>query len=195
MSSSRSMPQNTAMAQQDAALTPNQDELYGQAVEQFGPSVARLAAAYEANRTHREDLLQEIHLALWRSFATFNNHCSLRTWVYRVANNTAATHVLRHKRARLSQLVSLEDLPAIPDDFDSAQQLDESAVLDRLGVLIRRLKSIDRDVLIMYLEGMEAADIADVVGISKSNVAQRVHRTKKLLQGYFLAGGDHGHSQ
>jgi RNA polymerase sigma-70 factor, ECF subfamily len=195
MSVIRPMPLNDAIPQRDAVLPSNQDELYGQAVAQFGPAVARLAAAYEANRTHREDLLQEIHLALWRSFATFNNQCSLRTWVYRVAHNTAATHVLRHKRARRSQLVSLEELSAMPDEFESAQLLDESAVLDRLGILMRRLKTIDRDVLLMYLEGMEAADIAAVVGISTSNVAQKVHRTKKFLQSHFLEGGKHGHSQ
>ena len=182
------------MEQRDIALTRNPDDLYGQAVEQFGQSLTRLAAAYEADQSHRQDLLQEIHLALWRSFAGFNNQCSLRTWVYRVAQNTAATHVRQHKRVRLSQLVSLEELSEIPDEFDSVKQLNESIVLDRIGVLLRRLKSIDRDVLLMYLEGMEAAEIADIVGISASNVAQKVHRTKKFLQNYFLAGGDHGHS-
>ena len=189
------MPLNDAIPERDAVLTRNQDELYGQAIEQFGPAVARLAAAYEANRTHREDLLQEIHLALWRSFATFNNQCSLRTWVYRVAHNTAATHVLRHKRARLSQLVSLEELSAMPDEFEGAQLLDDSAVLERLTALMQRLKPVDRDVLLMYLEGMEAADIAAVVGISTNNVAQKVHRTKKFLKSHFLEGGNHGHSQ
>lgn len=189
------MPQNAAIPQRDAVLLRNQDELYGEAVAQFGPAVARLAAACEADRTHREDLLQEIHLALWRSFATFNNQCSLRTWVYRVAHNTAATHVLRHKRARRSQLVSLEELSAMPDEFESTQLLDDSAMLDRLGILMRRLKAIDRDVLLMYLEGMEAAEIAVVVGISTSNVAQKVHRTKKFLRSHFLEGGIHGHSQ
>jgi RNA polymerase sigma-70 factor (ECF subfamily) len=78
MSASRPIPHNGDIAQQDAVLTQNRDELYGHAVAQFGPSMARLAIAYEANRSHREDLLQEIHLALWRSLATFDNRCSRR---------------------------------------------------------------------------------------------------------------------
>ena len=58
------------------------------AIAEFGSSLARLAAAYELDRAQQQDLLQEIHLAWWRSFATFRNRCSLRTWVHRVAHNT-----------------------------------------------------------------------------------------------------------
>ena len=76
---------------QDAAH--NQDETYAKVATEFGPSMARLAAAYEADPARQEDLLQDIHLALWRSFASFAHQCSLRTWVYRVAHNTAASHV------------------------------------------------------------------------------------------------------
>ncbi len=168
-----------------------QDEIYSKVATEFGPSMARLAAAYEADRTHQEDLLQDIQLALWRSFATFANQCSLRTWVYRVAHNTAATHVRRQRRVRLSQSVSLEELDDLPREFDGERRVDESEMLTRVHALVQRLKPIDRDVLLLYLEGMEAAEIAEVVGISRSNVAQKVHRAKKLLQLYFSSGDNH----
>ncbi|HZF28116.1 MAG TPA: sigma-70 family RNA polymerase sigma factor [Gammaproteobacteria bacterium] len=195
MSLSRSVPHDSVTADTESAVTPNQDDLYARAAAALGPSLARLAAAYELDRAHREDLLQNIHLALWRSFATFDAKCSLRTWAYRVAHNTAATHVLRHKRARLSQLVSLEELAEMPDEADHERLVDEATVIERLRTLVRRLKPIDRDVLLLYLEGMEAAEIADVVGISASNVAQKVHRTKKLLRSHFQSGDDHADRQ
>ncbi len=172
-----------------AALT--QGELYAQAASGFGPALARLASAHEADSTHRQDLLQDIHLALWRSFATFEHQCSLRTWVYRVAHNVAATHVLRHKRARLSKLVSLEELAEMPDESDGERRVDEEAVLARLRALIQRLKPIDRDVFLLHLEGLEAAGIAEIVGLSAANVAQKIHRTRRVLQRHVQSGGSH----
>src|SRR5207302_4720671 len=75
-----------------------QDANYRDAAAEYGAALERLARAYEADPDRRRDLLQEIHLALWRSFAGFNGLCSQRTWVYRVAPNSATSHVLRERR-------------------------------------------------------------------------------------------------
>lgn len=158
---------------------------YENAIAEFGSSLARLAAAYEFDRAQQQDLLQEIHLALWRSFVGFRNQCSLRTWVYRVAHNTAATHVRRQRRAGVSRLVSLEELEDLPGESDAERSLDESSVLTRLTSLIQRLKPLDRDVMLLYLEGMSANAISEVTGLSPANVAQKIHRTKKVLQRHF----------
>src|SRR5947209_5519699 len=82
-----------------------QDDLYAIVAAEYGAALERLARAYEAEPERRRDLLQDIHLQLWRSMAHFNKRCSMRTWMYRVAHNTATTHVLRERRA-LSRLVS-----------------------------------------------------------------------------------------
>ena len=77
---------------------------------EFGPAMERLASAYEADNALRQDLLQEIHAALWRSLHRFDNRCALRTWVYRVAHNTAASHVrcaIRHDWVSLEEAQSL----------------------------------------------------------------------------------------
>jgi RNA polymerase sigma-70 factor (ECF subfamily) len=165
-----------------------QDDLYASAIAEFGASLARLAAAYELDRGLRQDLLQDLHVALWRSFATFKGQCSLRTWVYRVAHNAASSYVRRHKRFSREVLMSLEQLEEVPDPSDSDRLHDEAEVIDKLGTLIRRLKPIDREVILLYLEGMDAASIGDVLGISPGNVAQRIHRTKDLLERHFRIG-------
>ena len=170
--------------------TAGQDELYRQAAVQYGAALARLASVYEANAEQRRDLLQEIHVALWRSFAGFKGQCSLRTWVYRVAHNTAATHVLRGKRQWALQRVSLDELETMPCPRDDEQLVDEAAVLERLRKLIQRLKPIDRDVILLYLEDVGAGEIGEIVGLSPDYVAQKVHRIKKLLQRFFQAGDD-----
>lgn len=74
--------------------------LYDHCIAEFGPALIRLASAYESDFDLRHDLLQEIHVALWRSLATFDKRCSLRTWAFRVAHNTAASHVGRAMRGK-----------------------------------------------------------------------------------------------
>lgn len=125
----------------DVATT--QDALYQQAVSEHANALKRLARAYESDPEIRRDLLQEIHVALWRSFADFGRLCSMRTWVFRVAHNTAATHVVRERRKRGRLIVSLEEidaLPSRPPDPWRQQQLGQ------LFAMIRRLKPIDRQV-------------------------------------------------
>jgi len=78
---------------QEAARS-GQDEAYRQSASEYGTALDRLAYAYEADPDRRRDLLQEIHLALWRSLEKFNGQCSLRTWIYRVAHNVATSHVI-----------------------------------------------------------------------------------------------------
>ncbi len=70
------------------AVPTEQDVLYEEAEATYGPALERLARAYEADADLRLDLLQEIHVALWRSFHGFDGRCSLRTWPYQVARGT-----------------------------------------------------------------------------------------------------------
>ena len=180
-------PRARPVGESSPAPQPTQDDLYAGAVSEFGPALARLAAAFERDQGLQQDLLQDIHVAIWRSFATFRNQCSLRTWVYRVAHNTAASFARRHRKFRRERLVSLEELDEQPltDDPPVDRRYDEAAITERLRELIRQLKPIDRDVILLYLEGMDAASIGDVLGLSADNVAQKVHRTKKVLRNDF----------
>jgi RNA polymerase sigma-70 factor (ECF subfamily) len=168
----------------------SQDGRYRTAAGEFGPALERLARAYEANPDRRRDLLQEVHLALWRSFAVWNGACSLRTWVYRVAHNAATSHVLRERRAQV--LVSVEELEAMPDPVASETAAGNRAALDRLLELVQGLKPLDRQVILSYLEGLDAAEIAEITGISPGNVATKIHRIKNVLARKFHQGACHG---
>jgi RNA polymerase sigma-70 factor, ECF subfamily len=170
---------------------PDQDALYSDAVAQFGPSLARLATGYESDHSRQEDLLQDIHVALWRSLATFKGQCALRTWVYRVAHNTAATHIRKRVRTRRMTAISLEELDDEIHQADAERTVDQAAILEKLRAQIERLKPIDRDVVLLYLEGVEASAIAEIVGISPDNVAQKILRAKKFLKQQFHNGEHH----
>jgi RNA polymerase sigma-70 factor, ECF subfamily len=88
-----------------------QEAYWRQTAREYGAALERLAWAYEADPDRRSDLLQEIHLALWRSFENFDARCSLRTWIYRVAHNVAISRVTRRKRNE-PVFLTLEDIEA-----------------------------------------------------------------------------------
>ena len=175
-------PGGRPAGQLSSARRLSQDDLYASAIAEFGAAIARLAAAYERDRGLQQDLQQDIHVAVWRSFATFRNQCSLRTWVYRVAHNVASSFVRRHRKFRRAHLVSLEQLEERAEESPVERMHDTAAVTERLRELIRQLKPIDRDVILLYLEDLDAASIGDVLGLSAANVSQKVHRTKKVLR-------------
>jgi RNA polymerase sigma-70 factor (ECF subfamily) len=159
--------------------------LYREAAAGYGGALDRLASAYEANPEERRDLLQDIHVALWRSFAGFDGRCSLRTWVYRVAHNIAISHVVRQRRKN-SVLMTLEAIEAMPDVQDHAYE--QRANLERLMALIQRLRPLDRQMTLLYLEGLDAASIGEVMGVSAGSVATKIHRIKSVLARQFRGG-------
>jgi RNA polymerase sigma-70 factor, ECF subfamily len=172
------------------AETSKQGTLYEEAASGFGAALDRLARAYEADPDKRRDLVQEIHIALWRSFGKFDGRCSLRTWVYRVAHNAATSYLIRQRRAKKLAMVSLEELENLTDKSETTPE--QRQVLDRLLAVVQRLKPLDRQVIVSYLEGMDAASIGEITGISAGNVATKIHRIKSILARRFHEGGRHG---
>jgi RNA polymerase sigma-70 factor, ECF subfamily len=166
----------------------SQDDLYRDAAEKYGASLDRLASAYEADPDRRRDLSQDIHFQLWRSFQRYDARCSLRTWIYRVAHNVAASYVMRERR-NFSTLVSLEELEMLPDKADGQFAANQRINLERLSALIQQLKPLDRQVIVSYLEDMDAVSIGEITGLSPANVAMRIHRIKNVLARRFREGG------
>ena len=162
--------------------------MYREAADKYGSSLERLASAYEADPEKRRDLSQDIHFQLWRSFQRYDARCSLRTWTYRVAHHVAASHVIRERRI-FSTLVSLEELEMVPDKAEGSSTADRRLNLDRLSALIQRLKPLDRQVIVSYLEDMDAVSIGEITGLSPGNVAMRIHRIKNILAKRFHEGG------
>jgi RNA polymerase sigma-70 factor (ECF subfamily) len=176
----------------DSPRAGNREQLYAEAAEAFGAALERLARAYERDPDKRRDLLQEIHVALWRSLARFDGRCSLRTWVYRVAHNTAISKALR-PRTSAPTVVALDDcLESLAAPGGGEQALDRRRTLERLHDLIRQLKPLDRQVMLLYLEQLDAASIAEITGLSAANVATKVSRIKHVLIQRFHVGAGHG---
>jgi len=164
------------------------DDIYEEVFSTFGGAIERLARSYEADSDKRRDLLQDIHFAIWRSLDHFERQCSLRTWIYRVAHNVAASHVLKHRRANQRPLLSLDDIAELPAADDTAASTDRQITLNRLDSLIQHLRAFDRQLILLYLEDLDAVSIADIMGITPVNVATKIHRIKKILSSRLTEG-------
>jgi len=166
------------------------DETFQRVLAEFGPSLARLSVGYELDPEERRDLLQEIHIAVWRSLAIFDSRCSLRTWVYRVAHNTGVKHVMRRRRTHVA-LKALDEIDDVPDGRNAEHALHRRIALQQLSLLISQLKPLDRQVILLYMEDMRADEIAEITGLSRGGVGVRIHRIKKLLTTMFEEGAQH----
>jgi RNA polymerase sigma-70 factor (ECF subfamily) len=144
----------------------------------FGPAIQRLARGYEIDAARQQDLAQDILLAIWRALPSFEERASLRTWVFRVAHNVAVTHVVRGKRDRLARSVPIDDAAVVRD---AAREAEGRDAVDRLAALVRALRPADAQIILLYLEGLEYAEIAEVTGLTRENVGVKVHRIKAAL--------------
>jgi RNA polymerase sigma-70 factor (ECF subfamily) len=130
-----------------------------------------------------------MHIELWRSLKGFDQRCSLRTWVYRVAHNVGADHLAKRRKVS-ERLVELEALSADPTARAGEAHERRREELANLHALIHRLAPLDRQIILLYLEGAAAAEIADVTGLTPGNTATKIHRIKKLLNRNFTGAAN-----
>jgi RNA polymerase sigma-70 factor (ECF subfamily) len=133
--------------------------------------------AYTHTSHDRDDLLQEIVGQLWAGFGRYDRGRPFSTWMYRVALNVAIDFHRRRRRPGATTL-SLEDMlePSLSQNESKQEQLQE------LHELLERHSEADRAILLLSLEGNSYAEIADIIGISESNVGTRLSRLKKSLR-------------
>lgn len=162
-----------------------QDDLFFGAMATCGPAIGRLVRAYEYDPSKQADLSQEIQVALWQSFAVFDGRCSIHTWVYRIAHNVAAAHVVQARRSNTARWISLDEVAEIPQDGEAETEIGASLTLDRLRSTIHRLRPPDAQIMMLWLEGEDAATIGEITGVAPGAVATKVHRIKAALARQF----------
>ncbi len=81
--------------------------------------------------------------------------------------------------------------PQAASDNEAELDAGEAHALERLATLIRRLKPLDRQIIVSYLEGMDATSIGEITGLSAGNISMKIHRIKETLKRWFHKGGLH----
>ena len=162
-------------------LNEDAESLFKSWLTEHGGAVLKVARAYTLTTEDCQDLAQEILLQVWRSLPQFQGRASASTWFYRVALNTAlGWHRKEHRRqARQQPILEVEDLPVA--GLDSAQQAVQREAVERLYAAIRQLPKTDAALVLLYLDDLSYRQMAEVLGISESNVGVKLNRAKKAL--------------
>ena len=165
-----------------------------QIADEYGSAILRIAASYEADRSLREDLFQEMLLAVYRALPSLQDPERIRAYVFRIAHNRGVSHVVKQARRRKRELAvvdfdvhshgSLNNQVEITDERCAGpeQRLDATDRSRRLFSAIRQLKLPYRQIMTLVLEDLSYEEIADALGISVSNVGVRINRAKARLK-------------
>lgn len=137
----------------------------------------KVTSIYTNNKQDQEDLFQEVVYQLWKYFDSFRNESKITTWMYRVAMNTAITHLKRKKRR--PDAIPIAD--AIIKETESKDDLYEER-LRQLYRHLERLNTLDKGLVFLLLEGKSYKEIAQITGLGDSNVGTRISRIKKKLK-------------
>ena len=154
-------------------------------VADYGPLISRIATSYEADPTLREDLTQQIFLAVWQALPSYRGDSSLKTFIARVAQNRSISFVTKQVRQpRLAELP--EKLEAdTPNPEEEAIEMNER---EMLLAATRRLPLPQREVIILVLEGFSYGEIAQMLDIAPNALALRLSRAKTALKSMLEQG-------
>lgn len=146
--------------------------------------IYKVANAYCRDQENRKDLIQEITLQLWLAFPKYDEQFMLTTWIYRIALNVSVSFFRKQvSRDKVNHPLTEEILTLITYEDPS----DVHSDLTMLHEFIRQLKELDRALMLLYLEGRSQSEIADILGITASNVSTKVGRIKEQLRQKFTS--------
>lgn len=159
---------------------PERETDFVQLVRENDARIRKICRVYANSAEARRDLYQDVLVALWRSFPSFEGDAQPSTWLYRVALNTALSHdrkqtVRDNATLDADHPIWTDGTPSPPSDLEQQDQLDQLyAAIDRLG-------DMDKALIMMYLDDKSYRTIADVLGISTNYVGVKLHRIKQQL--------------
>jgi RNA polymerase sigma-70 factor (ECF subfamily) len=148
-------------------------------VARFAPALARVVATYERDPALRDELLQEVLMAIVLALPRLTQPEKLKPFLFRIAHNRSLSHITRRMRERAHEEVGTDaDLPT-PSQEQTLIQAERS---QRLLEAIRRLALPYAQVMTLILEDMSYEEIAETLDITIDNVGVRVNRAKKQLK-------------
>ena len=150
-------------------------------LDTYGSALGRVAGSYTRVSHEREDLLQEIAIAIWRALPAFRGECSERTFVFRIAHNRGMSYLAR-RRSSLVGHAGDEELDVADAAPGPEATLSAREQTRRLRDAVGRLPLQFRQVITLALEGLSYSDIGQVLGLSESNVGVRLTRARHMLR-------------
>jgi RNA polymerase sigma factor (sigma-70 family) len=156
------------------------DKKFMELIEENKRIIFKICNSYCPNKEERDDLAQEIVYNLWKSYQRFNSSLKFSTWMYRIALNVAISFYRKVKKSA-PQISISENLILLEESTNN--ETDNNIHL--LLKFINELKEIDKSIMLLYLDDKSYKEIAEITGISESNIATKISRIKDKLKSNF----------
>lgn len=159
-----------------------QGEQFLLVIEQNKGIIYKIANSFKKDEDDKKDLVQEIVLQLWRSFSSYDARSKLSTWIYRVALNVAIASYRKEKRKNELITPISESIIAFDEEEPPNEKEDN---LNLLQQFISELKELDRALILLYLEEKNGKEMAEILGLSETNIRTKTNRIKEQLKQRF----------
>jgi RNA polymerase sigma-70 factor (ECF subfamily) len=159
------------------------NDFYQAKILPYAGIIIKICRAYANSQEDFEDYYQEVCLQIWRSRERFRHQCAWTTWLYKISLNVCLTYLKKQKH------LMKEELPeSLLETLIEDKQEDKEASITALYRAIHQLSELDRAIILLYLERQSNQDIAEIIGITVSNVGVRVARIKSKLNRIINSG-------
>ena len=148
------------------------DKRFLEMIKQNEAIIFKVASFYTDREHPIGDLYQEIVINLWKNFSSFRGDSKYSTWIYRIALNTCISFFRRNKNKPVYVDISF-DIPDVEESNDNIREL---------YALINKLEKIERALVLLYLDDKPYKEIAEITGLSASNVATKLSRIKDKMK-------------
>lgn len=139
--------------------------------------IFKICSVYTHSKADQDDLFQEITINLWKGIGSFKGHSKLSTWIYRVGLNTAINRARKQKK---NPIVYREAVPE--SEYSESDEAHKELLVSTLYRGIDQLKPVEKAIVLLYLEEKSYEEIAEIMGMSKSNVSVKLVRLKRKLE-------------
>ncbi|ELR71204.1 RNA polymerase ECF-type sigma factor [Fulvivirga imtechensis AK7] len=158
----------------------DKDKAFVDLIERNKGIIYKVANSYCTDTEERKDLVQEMIIQLWRSFANYDSQYKISTWMYRIALNVAISYYRKERKTPSSPITStIINIPA------GEEQSEREENIKWLYHFINELDELNRALMLLYLDDSSYKEMAEVLGISETNVATKIGRIKKKLKQQF----------
>jgi len=162
--------------------TPEQNQQFLSVIEQHKGIIYKIANSFKKDEDDKKDLMQEIILQLWRSFASYDEKSKFSTWMYRVALNVAIASYRQEKRKKELITPMSDSIITFAGDNDGDDKQYELSLLQQF---INELRELDRALILLYLEEKTGKEMAEILGLSETNIRTKINRIKEQLKQRF----------
>lgn len=154
---------------------------FQETIAQHKGILLKVARTYCFQPDERQDLIQEMMLQIWRTFPRYNTQYKITTWLYRIALNVAISHYRKGSNLVLGSM-PLDESRVVTSEHFAERREEQLQLLERF---IQELSQLDKALMLLYLEEKSHAEIAEILGLSESNVSTKVGRIKEKLKKRF----------